>query len=131
MPSLHSADALIVGVGLALLVRSRPARAVWLLWPLAVWFSVLATGNHFWLDLVGGIVVAGIGALAVGALRTHRPSWSRPAPTLPPAAKHAQVVLPLFYLERDGPRGEIGDALLRHPPENGDGEPFPSQERQA
>jgi membrane-associated phospholipid phosphatase len=72
MPSLHSADALIVGVGLALLVRSRPIKAVWLLWPLAVWFSVLATANHFWLDIVGGIVVAGIGALAVEALRARR-----------------------------------------------------------
>src|SRR5262249_13579557 len=67
MPSLHSADALIVGVGLALLVRSRPVKAVWLLWPLAVWFSVLATGNHFWLDILGGIVVAGMGGLAVAA----------------------------------------------------------------
>jgi membrane-associated phospholipid phosphatase len=65
MPSLHSADALIVGVALALLVRSRPVKAFWLLWPLAVWFSVLATANHFWLDVVGGIAVAGIGALAV------------------------------------------------------------------
>jgi membrane-associated phospholipid phosphatase len=67
MPSLHSADALIIGVGLALLVRSRPVKAFWLLWPLAVWFSVLATANHFWLDVVGGIAVAGIGALAVAA----------------------------------------------------------------
>src|SRR5581483_8265233 len=80
MPSLHSADALIVGVGLALLVRSRPVKAVWLLWPLAVWFSVLATGNHFWLDIVGGIVVAGIGGLAVAALRMYHPMWPRPAP---------------------------------------------------
>jgi membrane-associated phospholipid phosphatase len=67
MPSLHSADALIVGVSLALLVRSPAFKAVWLLWPLAVWFSVLATANHFWLDVVGGIAVAGIGALAVAA----------------------------------------------------------------
>jgi len=72
MPSLHAADALIVGVGLALLVRPRPVKAVLLLWPLAVWFSVLATGNHFWLDVVAGIVVAGIGALVVAALATHR-----------------------------------------------------------
>jgi membrane-associated phospholipid phosphatase len=79
MPSLHSADALIVGVGLGVLVRSRPLKAVWLLWPLAVWFSVLATGNHFWLDVVGGIVVAGIGGLAVAALWTHQPWWPRPA----------------------------------------------------
>jgi membrane-associated phospholipid phosphatase len=83
MPSLHSADAIIVGVGLALLVRSRPLKAVLLLWPLAVWFSVLATGNHFWLDIVGGVAVAAIGALAVTALGTHH--RLRPmSPTTPP-----------------------------------------------
>jgi membrane-associated phospholipid phosphatase len=78
MPSLHSADALIVGVALTLLVRSRPAKAFWMLWPLVVWLSVIATANHFWLDVVGGIVVAAIGALAVGALGTDRLSWRRP-----------------------------------------------------
>jgi membrane-associated phospholipid phosphatase len=83
MPSLHSADALIVGVGLALLVRSRPAKVFWLLWPLVVWLSVMATANHFWLDVVGGIVVAAIGALAVGALGTDRLSWRRPPPGRP------------------------------------------------
>jgi hypothetical protein len=65
MPSLHSADALIIGVSLALLVRSRLAKAFWLLWPPVVWLSVLATANHFWLDVVGGIAVAGLGALVV------------------------------------------------------------------
>jgi membrane-associated phospholipid phosphatase len=58
MPSLHSADALIIGVALFLIVRTRWARILWLLWPAWVWFSVMATGNHFWLDIVAGIVVA-------------------------------------------------------------------------
>jgi len=58
MPSLHAADALIVGVSLALIVRSRWAKALWLLWPAWVWFSVMATGNHFWLDILAGVVVA-------------------------------------------------------------------------
>jgi membrane-associated phospholipid phosphatase len=75
MPSLHSADALIVGVGLALLIRSRPAKFLCLLWPLAVWFSVLATGNHFWLDVAGGIIVAVLGALVVWTLEAHRGLW--------------------------------------------------------
>ena len=58
MPSLHAADSLIIGVGLFFIVRTKWAKALWLLWPLWVWFSVMATGNHFWLDIVGGIVVA-------------------------------------------------------------------------
>jgi hypothetical protein len=64
MPSLHSADALIVGVILASVVRSPFAKAVWVLWPAWVWFAVMATGNHFWLDVLAGIVLAVI-ALAI------------------------------------------------------------------
>jgi len=58
MPSLHAADALIVGVVLAALVRRRVFKALWLLWPAWVWFAVLATGNHFWLDVAAGILLA-------------------------------------------------------------------------
>jgi membrane-associated phospholipid phosphatase len=58
MPSLHAADALIVGVCLALVVRRPWAKVLWLSWPAWVWFSVMATGNHFWLDVVAGVVIA-------------------------------------------------------------------------
>ena len=60
MPSLHAADALIVGLVLFSVCRTRFAKAVWLLWPAWVWFSVMATGNHFWLDVLAGVVVAAI-----------------------------------------------------------------------
>jgi membrane-associated phospholipid phosphatase len=65
MPSLHSCDALIVGVTMAVVVRRRWAKVLWLAWPPWVWFSVMATGNHFWLDIAAGIVVAGIAAAVV------------------------------------------------------------------
>ena len=65
MPSLHSADALLVGVTMALVVRRRVFKAVWLAWPVWVWFSVMATANHFWLDVVGGIAVAAAAGLIV------------------------------------------------------------------
>jgi membrane-associated phospholipid phosphatase len=58
MPSLHAADALIVGVILATAVRRPVWKAVWLLWPFWVWFAVMATGNHFWLDVLAGILLA-------------------------------------------------------------------------
>src|SRR4051794_12714747 len=64
MPSLHAADALIVGVTLATLCRHKLARVAWAIWPVWVWFSVMATGNHFWLDVAAGIVIALI-ALAI------------------------------------------------------------------
>jgi membrane-associated phospholipid phosphatase len=58
MPSLHSADALIVGVVMAAVVRHSWAKLLWLAWPVWVWFAVMATGNHFWLDVLAGIVLA-------------------------------------------------------------------------
>jgi membrane-associated phospholipid phosphatase len=58
MPSLHAADALIAGVILASVVRRPIWKAVWLVWPAWVWFAVMATGNHFWLDVVAGILLA-------------------------------------------------------------------------
>jgi membrane-associated phospholipid phosphatase len=65
MPSLHAADALIVGLVLFSVCRTRLAKALWLLWPAWVWFSVMATGNHFWLDVVAGVAVAAVTCLLV------------------------------------------------------------------
>ena len=64
MPSLHAADALIVGIVLASVCRHWWAKAVWLVWPLWVWFAVMATGNHFWLDVLAGVLLA-TAALAI------------------------------------------------------------------
>jgi membrane-associated phospholipid phosphatase len=50
---------------MAVVVRRRWAKVLWLAWPPWVWFSVMATGNHFWLDIAAGIVVAGIAAAVV------------------------------------------------------------------
>jgi membrane-associated phospholipid phosphatase len=73
MPSLHSADALIVGVVMALVVRRRWAKALWLAWPVWVWVSVMGTGNHFWLDIAAGIAVAAVAAAVVYRGRLLRP----------------------------------------------------------
>jgi membrane-associated phospholipid phosphatase len=58
MPSLHAADALIAGVVLAFVCRRWWAKVFWAVWPAWVWFAVMATGNHFWLDCVAGLGVA-------------------------------------------------------------------------
>ena len=65
MPSLHSADALIVGVVLFFVCRRWWAKAFWACWPAWVWFCVMATGNHFWLDCLAGIFVAILAMSAV------------------------------------------------------------------
>ena len=69
MPSLHAADALIVGVTLAFVCRHKLAKVAWVLWPAWVWFSVMATGNHFWLDVVAGVAVA---LLAIAIIHRRR-----------------------------------------------------------
>lgn len=65
MPSIHSADALILGFAMASLVRTPLAKVLWTLWPSWVWFTVMATGNHFWLDVAAGIGVAVVAASIV------------------------------------------------------------------
>src|SRR5206468_1136832 len=42
MPSLHAADALILGIVLATIVRRPIFRLLWVLWPAWVWFCVMA-----------------------------------------------------------------------------------------
>jgi membrane-associated phospholipid phosphatase len=64
MPSLHAADALIVGYFLVVTSRTIWAKALWALWPVWVWFCVVATANHYVLDVVAGIGVAVAALLA-------------------------------------------------------------------
>jgi membrane-associated phospholipid phosphatase len=77
MPSLHAADALIVGLVLASVVRNRYGKVLWLLWPVWVWFCVCATANHFFLDVLAGIVVAVVAILLVP--RIERRLYRKPA----------------------------------------------------
>jgi hypothetical protein len=87
MPSLHAADALIVGVFLAVTCRSRWAKAVWVLWPAWVWFCVMATANHYLLDVLAGIAVALL-SLAVVAV----------APRLVRRVRHTTDIEPIANL---------------------------------
>jgi membrane-associated phospholipid phosphatase len=72
MPSLHAMDAFIVGVVMFGLVRSRIAKALWLAWPAWVAFAVIATANHYWLDVVAGIVLAILAGYALRSVHTLR-----------------------------------------------------------
>jgi membrane-associated phospholipid phosphatase len=77
MPSLHALDALIVSVVMASVVRRWWAKALWLAWAPWVWFAVMATGNHFWLDVAAGILVAAVaGAIVYRPWRRFRPRVS-------------------------------------------------------
>jgi membrane-associated phospholipid phosphatase len=72
MPSLHAMDALIVGVVMFGVVRSRVAKALWLAWPIWVAFAVISTGNHYWLDVVAGFLIAIATGVALRRARVPR-----------------------------------------------------------
>ena len=63
MPSLHAADALIVGVMLCAATERRWLRAAALAWPVWVCLALLTTGNHFWLDIAAGLLLGGTAIL--------------------------------------------------------------------
>lgn len=89
MPSLHVGWALWSGVLVARYAIRRWVRWLGALYPLATTLVVLATGNHYLLDAIGG---AGVMALGVGAARLLRTFLgTRPvaAPTTPHAFPNA------------------------------------------
>ena len=63
MPSLHIGWSSWVSLGLWPLLRRRWLRAAALLYPALTLFCIVVTGNHFWIDGVGGLVVLGFGFL--------------------------------------------------------------------
>jgi membrane-associated phospholipid phosphatase len=78
MPSLHTATALLVGTSGVLLCRSLLGRAIWSLYPGLVFFSIVATANHFILDAIAG---AGVFLVATAlSLSLSRVLRGRPLP---------------------------------------------------
>jgi hypothetical protein len=62
----------------AALSRHRLSRTLWSVYPLMVFFVIVATGNHFWFDAVAGAGVAclaAVGARQLARLRPHAWSW--------------------------------------------------------
>jgi hypothetical protein len=87
VPSLHFGYALIVGVALAALIRNRVARTAAALYPAAMLFIIVATGNHFLFDAAAGAVVTIAGWLVARRLVAARPERSTRRPTFAAAAR--------------------------------------------
>jgi hypothetical protein len=79
MPSIHLAFAVVTAAGVYGTARSPIVRAAGLLYPPAVFGTVLATANHYVLDGIAG------SALAVIALRVSRITARRSAGSIGPA----------------------------------------------
>jgi hypothetical protein len=78
VPSMHVCFALMIGWPLARLVKPRPLKVVWLLYPFLVTFVVVATGNHYFFDAFLGAMTAGMSALLSKQLlaRWRPQAWS-------------------------------------------------------
>jgi hypothetical protein len=63
MPSLHIGWSTWCAIAMWPLLRTRWAKALWLLYPIATLFCIVVTANHFWVDGVGGLIVFSLGAL--------------------------------------------------------------------
>jgi hypothetical protein len=72
VPSMHIGFATMIAVPAMMLVRSRIARAAWMVYPLIVLFVIVVTGNHFWLDAAVGASVAAASALVAHRLLAPR-----------------------------------------------------------
>jgi membrane-associated phospholipid phosphatase len=70
MPSLHIGWASWCAFAIWPLARRKWIRAAVLLYPALTLFCIVVTGNHFWLDGVGGIIALA-GGFVIGAL-LHR-----------------------------------------------------------
>lgn len=78
VPSMHVAFALLIAVPTLQVVRSRPIKVLWALYPLLVCAVVVITANHFWLDAAAGAAVAAAsGLIAHRVLGRARPgAWA-------------------------------------------------------
>src|SRR5919204_211414 len=68
VPSMHVCFALIIGISLARLVKPRPLKIGWSLYPVLMSFVVLVTANHWWMDAALGALTALVAATVAQAL---------------------------------------------------------------
>ena len=61
MPSLHFAWSLWCAIALYPILKSRRLKLLICLYPAATTFSVIVTANHYWVDVLGGVVSLGLG----------------------------------------------------------------------
>jgi membrane-associated phospholipid phosphatase len=63
VPSMHVAFSLLIAIPTLLIVRRPLFKVLWALYPLVIAFVVMVTGNHWFMDVVAGALVAGTSAL--------------------------------------------------------------------
>ncbi|MGH2851114.1 MAG: phosphatase PAP2 family protein, partial [Solirubrobacteraceae bacterium] len=87
MPSLHIAWACWSAISLWQLTRRRWLRALGPVHVAVTAFFVIATGNHYLLDVLAGGATAGAGVALVAGRARALERWRRPAVHAPPLRK--------------------------------------------
>jgi membrane-associated phospholipid phosphatase len=95
MPSVHVAWALIVGLTLCATLHHPLARLLALLWPATMAATVIVTGNHYVLDVLGAAAVVAMASLLTllsyywkDLARTWRSAWPTPPTGLSTPGRH-------------------------------------------
>jgi hypothetical protein len=77
VPSMHVCFALMIGIPMARLVRTRAISVFWRIYPFLVTFVIVATANHFVADAFLGALTAAASAYAATWLARARPAvWA-------------------------------------------------------
>lgn len=77
VPSMHCAFAIMLGATLARVCKHRISRVLWAIYPLVMMWTVVVTGNHWWLDAALGAATAAASAYAAAWLARARPAaWA-------------------------------------------------------
>src|SRR5262249_6303344 len=76
VPSMHVGLSVILAWSLAMLVRPRPLKALLFAYPLLMTYVVVASGNHFVLDAVFGLLTAALATGVAILLARLNPDWS-------------------------------------------------------
>jgi len=76
VPSMHVCFSLMIGASMSRLVRRRPFKVLWTLYPLLITWVVVATGNHYLFDAVLGAATAGLAYLGARRLSRARAGWA-------------------------------------------------------
>ena len=89
VPSMHVGLATIFSWSLAFLVPWRALKAVLFAYPLLMTYVVVASGNHFWIDALFGVMTAAAAAGIALLLGRVNPDWAFGGDPEPPAPKPA------------------------------------------
>ncbi len=93
MPSLHVGMAPVVAWALWALTPWAWSRALGLAYPVLVAVSIVVTGNHYVLDILGGLVVV-LPAAAIASLLVREPRAREPRPAAARAGPSGEDIRP-------------------------------------